>query len=103
MNKNKRIAIIGAGPGGLTLARILQQAGFNPVVFEGETSATQREQGGTLDLTEDMGQKALRAAGLFDQFKAICRYEGEALKVMKMQSRLHLVQKLTVKCCVKCY
>ncbi|MCY8421763.1 FAD-dependent monooxygenase [Bacillus inaquosorum] len=82
INKNKRIAIIGAGPGGLTLARILQQAGFNPVVFEGETSATQREQGGTLDLTEDMGQKALRAAGLFDQFKAICRYEGEALKVM---------------------
>ncbi|MFJ5624815.1 FAD-dependent oxidoreductase [Peribacillus loiseleuriae] len=82
MNKNKRIAIIGAGPGGLTLARILQKAGFNPVIFEGEKSATQREQGGTLDLTEDMGQKALKVAGLLEQFKEICRYEGEALKVM---------------------
>lgn len=82
MNKHKRIAIIGAGPGGLTLARILQQAGFNPVIFEGETSVTQREQGGTLDLTEDMGQKALQVAGLLEQFKEICRYEGQALKIM---------------------
>lgn len=82
MNKNKRIAIIGAGPGGLTLARILQQGGFNPVIFEGETSATQREQGGTLDLSEEMGQKALIAAGLLEQFKEICRYEGEAIKIM---------------------
>ncbi|MCM3025032.1 FAD-dependent oxidoreductase [Heyndrickxia ginsengihumi] len=82
MNKNKRIAIIGAGPGGLTLARILQQAGFNPVIFEGEISATQREQGGTLDLSEDMGQKALKVAGLLEQFKKVCRYEGEAAKIM---------------------
>jgi 2-polyprenyl-6-methoxyphenol hydroxylase-like FAD-dependent oxidoreductase len=82
MNKHKRIAIIGAGPGGLTMARILQQAGFNPVIFEGETSATQREQGGTLDLTEDMGQKALKVAGLLEQFKDICCYEGESLKIM---------------------
>ncbi|WP_332275969.1 NAD(P)/FAD-dependent oxidoreductase [Bacillus velezensis] len=82
MNKNKRIAIIGAGPGGLTLACILQQAGYNPVIFEGETSPTQREQGGTLDLAEDMGQKALKVAGLLERFKEICRYEGEALKIM---------------------
>ncbi|MBE5102226.1 FAD-dependent oxidoreductase [Priestia aryabhattai] len=90
MDKHKRIAIIGAGPGGLTLARILQQAGFHPEIFEGETSATQREQGGTLDLAEDMGQTALKVAGLLEQFKEICRYEGEALKIMdKTATALH--------------
>jgi phytoene dehydrogenase-like protein len=40
MSKNKleRIAIIGAGPGGLTLARILQLKGFEVKVYERESS-----------------------------------------------------------------
>ncbi|KXZ20181.1 hypothetical protein AXI58_15400 [Bacillus nakamurai] len=60
--KDKRIAIIGAGPGGLTLARILQQGGLTPVIYEQETSHTERQQGGTLDLDEQTGQKGLQAA-----------------------------------------
>ncbi|MCR8630346.1 FAD-dependent oxidoreductase [Paenibacillus radicis (ex Xue et al. 2023)] len=79
--KEKQIAIIGAGPGGLTLARILQQAGFDPVIYERETSPTYREQGGTLDLDKVSGQKALQVAGLLDEFFAISRLEGQALKV----------------------
>ena len=30
----KKIAIVGGGPGGLTLARLLQQSGAQVVVFE---------------------------------------------------------------------
>ncbi|MCP6683377.1 FAD-dependent oxidoreductase [Bacillus nakamurai] len=38
-------------------------------------------QGGTLDLDEQTGQKGLQAAGLLESFQAICRYEGQALKI----------------------
>lgn len=41
-SQEKRIAIIGAGPGGLTLARILQQGGLAPVIYEQETSPAER-------------------------------------------------------------
>lgn len=80
-SQEKRIAIIGAGPGGLTLARILQQGGLAPVIYEQETSPAERQQGGTLDLDEQTGQKALQAAGLLGSFRSICRYEGQALKI----------------------
>ncbi|GGI45063.1 hypothetical protein GCM10008018_10220 [Paenibacillus marchantiophytorum] len=36
--QQQRIAIVGAGPGGLTLARILQQHGVASVVYEREQS-----------------------------------------------------------------
>lgn len=73
-----RIAIAGAGLGGLTCARVLQLHGFeNVTVFERESSPEARQQGGTIDLHADSGQEAIRAAGLFDEWRALARFEGQ--------------------------
>ncbi|MGW6935296.1 FAD-dependent oxidoreductase [Lentzea sp. NPDC054927] len=73
-----RIAIAGAGIGGLTCARVLQLHGFdNVTVFEQESSPEARQQGGTIDLHADSGQEAIRAAGLFDEWRALARFEGQ--------------------------
>ncbi|MEB8649720.1 NAD(P)/FAD-dependent oxidoreductase [Bacillus cereus] len=87
-NSKKQIAIIGAGPGGLTLARILQQAGFEPLIYERESSPTEQSQGGTLDLETHTGQKALQVAGLMKEFEKVCRYEGQALRSMNKYGNL---------------
>ncbi|MFF3002435.1 FAD-dependent oxidoreductase [Kitasatospora sp. NPDC057940] len=80
--RHPRIAIVGAGLGGLTCARVLQQHGRSVTVFEREASADARPQGGTLDLHADSGQAALRAAGLLDRFHALARPEGDAWRVL---------------------
>ncbi|GAB2826298.1 FAD-dependent oxidoreductase [Lentzea nigeriaca] len=73
-----RIAIAGAGLGGLTCARVLQLHGFDDVtVFERESSPDARQQGGTIDLHAGSGQEAIRAAGLFDEWRALARFEGQ--------------------------
>lgn len=75
-----RIAIIGAGPGGLTCARILQQYGISAIVYDRETGPDARNQGGTLDLHEDNGQIALREAGLLEEFFRLSRPEGQEMR-----------------------
>src|SRR5690349_5398980 len=73
-----RIAIAGAGLGGLTCARVLQLHGLSDVtVFERESSPDARQQGGTIDLHAGSGQEAIRAAGLFDEWRALARFEGQ--------------------------
>lgn len=67
--QNKQIAIIGGGPGGLTLARLLQLKGATVKVYERDFNKDARVQGTTLDLHEDSGLKALRHAHLLDAFK----------------------------------
>ena len=71
------IAIVGGGPGGLTLARQLQTRGVAATVFEREASALARPQGGTLDLHRDGGLLALEEAGLIDAFNAVARPEEQ--------------------------
>ncbi|MGW7684321.1 FAD-dependent oxidoreductase [Kribbella sp. NPDC054772] len=76
------IAIIGGGPGGLTLARILQVHGIESVVYERDSSSAARTQGSMLDLHAGTGQAALRAAGLEDEFLAAARGEGQDLRML---------------------
>ncbi|HUQ57544.1 FAD-dependent oxidoreductase [Lentzea sp.] len=73
-----RIAIAGAGIGGLTCARVLQLHGFeNVTVLERESAPDARQQGGTIDLHAGSGQEAVRAAGLYDEWRALARFEGQ--------------------------
>ena len=76
---NKTIAIIGGGPGGLTLARLLQMQGANVHVYERDISKDARPQGATLDLHDESGLKALRAAGLMEAFMANYRPGADRL------------------------
>lgn len=78
-----KIAIVGAGPVGLTLANILHRNGIKSTIFERETSATVRAQGGTLDIHAETGQQALVAAGLLSEFWKVSRPEGEATRLVK--------------------
>ncbi|RYE37000.1 MAG: FAD-dependent monooxygenase [Sphingobacteriaceae bacterium] len=66
--KNKQVAILGAGPVGLTMAKLLQQKGAAVTVFERDKDAQTRIWGGTLDLHKDSGQKALIKAGLLESY-----------------------------------
>jgi len=79
---NKKIAIIGGGPGGLTLARLLQLNGADVKVYERDLNKDARVQGATLDLHEESGLKALEKAGLMDAFKANYRPGADKMRLM---------------------
>jgi 2-polyprenyl-6-methoxyphenol hydroxylase-like FAD-dependent oxidoreductase len=92
MSKNGlgRIVIVGAGPGGLTLARILQLKGVEIKVYERESSIDARSQGGTLDLHIESGQYALRTAELYDKAQEFFRPEGQDTRVIDKSGVFHL-------------
>lgn len=69
MLQNKQIAIVGGGPGGLTLARLLQLKGVDVKVYERDLNKDARVQGSPLDLHEHSGLAALRKADLLNEFK----------------------------------
>jgi 2-polyprenyl-6-methoxyphenol hydroxylase-like FAD-dependent oxidoreductase len=79
------VAIVGAGPAGLTLARLLQMRGFSVKIFERDASATARPQGGSLDLRRSLGQHAIDAAELGDVFAKNSRSEASAFKFIDSQ------------------
>jgi 2-polyprenyl-6-methoxyphenol hydroxylase-like FAD-dependent oxidoreductase len=79
---NKQIAIVGGGPGGLTLARLLQLRGARVTVYERDVNKDARVQGATLDLHDESGLKALRQAGLMDAFTANYRPGADLVRIM---------------------
>jgi 2-polyprenyl-6-methoxyphenol hydroxylase-like FAD-dependent oxidoreductase len=85
-----QIAIMGAGPGGCMLARLLHQQSIPCTIFEGEESVDYRSQGGTLDLRTQTGLQAIKEAGLFPEFKKYARYDGESLLLCDKNKRAWL-------------
>jgi 2-polyprenyl-6-methoxyphenol hydroxylase-like FAD-dependent oxidoreductase len=83
-----RISVIGAGPGGLTCARVLQRHGLAVTVYDRDPDAGSRNQGGSLDLHEDDGQLALREAGLLEEFFALARPESQEMRHLDPSGRL---------------
>ena len=82
------IAIIGAGPCGLTLANLLDRNNINYVLYERDSASAPIEHrkagvGGTLDLHAKSGQRALRSAGLFEEFKKHARYDATGFALLK--------------------
>jgi len=66
--EKKKIAIVGGGMAGLTLARLLQMQNVDVRVYERDFNREVRVQGSTLDLHVGTGLEALKRAGLLDEF-----------------------------------
>lgn len=80
-----RIAIIGCGPAGCMLARLLLHQGvpnLTITIFEAEVSDSGRaQQGGTLDLHQNTGIRAIKQAGLYREFLESARFDGSFLDI----------------------
>lgn len=84
------IAVVGAGLGGLVLARVLHVHGIEAAVHELDPAPTARAQGGMLDIHQESGQAALRAADLHEEFRALIHAGGEELRILDRHAVLRL-------------
>jgi 2-polyprenyl-6-methoxyphenol hydroxylase-like FAD-dependent oxidoreductase len=84
-----KIAIIGAGPAGCMLGRLLHLKNIEATIFEAEASPNFRSQGGTLDLSRS-GIAAIKAAGLYEKYLKFCRFDGSAVGVCDKRARFYI-------------
>src|ERR1700750_3167723 len=90
--QHKKVAIVGGGPAGLTLARLLQLKGVDVKVYERDKDESVRQQGATLDLHYESGLKALRQGGLMEEFKKNYRPGADRLTVIDNNAVVHFAE-----------
>ncbi len=86
--QNKSIAIVGGGPGGLTLARLLQMNGATVKVHERDVDKNARLIGSPLDMHEGSGMLALRKANLLEVFKKNFRPGADKMLIVDEQATI---------------
>lgn len=86
--KNKKVAIIGGGMGGLMLARLLQLQNINVKVYERDLNSEVRVQGAPLDLHEDSGLIAMKQANLLDEFYKNIRPNASKARIVDQNFEL---------------
>ena len=90
--KNKSIAIIGGGPGGLTLGRLLQLKAvpnaFGIKVYERDLNKDARLVGSPLDMHEESGMAALRKANLLEEFKKNFRPGADKMLIVNEHAEI---------------
>lgn len=85
---NKSIAIVGGGPGGLILARLLQLKGANVKVYERDFNKDARLIGSPLDMHEESGLAALRKANLLNEFKKNFRPGADKMVIVNERAEI---------------
>lgn len=85
---NKSIAIVGGGPGGLILARLLQLKGANIKLYERDFNKDARLIGSPLDMHETSGLAAIRKAELLDEFKKSYRPGADKMLITDEQATI---------------
>jgi 2-polyprenyl-6-methoxyphenol hydroxylase-like FAD-dependent oxidoreductase len=86
--QGKTIAIVGGGPGGLTLARLLQLKGADVKVYERDIDKYARVQGSPLDLHEDSGLAALIKADLLQVFRDNFMPGADRMKIVNERAEV---------------
>lgn len=90
--KNKQIAIVGGGPGGLILAKLLQLKGvpnaFGIKVYERDFNKNARLVGSPLDMHEGSGLAALRKANLLGEFKKNFRPGADKMVIVNERAEI---------------
>lgn len=89
------IAIIGAGPCGLTLARLLERNNIDYILYERDAASAPAHHkkigvGGSLDLHPTTGQKALEVAGLFHEFRKHARWDATGFRIATQDGGIKL-------------
>ncbi len=86
--QNKKVAIVGGGPGGLTLARLLQLKGADINVYERDLDKNARVQGSPLDLHDESGLAALSKGNLLNEFKNNFLPGADKMSILNEQAEI---------------